>query len=98
MLKLQIEKRIPDQLTEIIHCIAFWNTNGQRIFSENKAGNLGDKGTQQFAKDTPFEDWLIEMIKCDCITYTKDKGYKAGRGGSHVWVSDSNNERILMIF
>ena len=82
-------------VTSIIQSISFWNRHQDGfpydcIFNHNK----------QTLSDDNFIDYLLDMVLCDCKTGTKysDAVMKCGRGGHHVWVSNSNNERIMMIW
>jgi hypothetical protein len=102
-LKLEIERKLPEQLFQILASIGYWNQNGFQIWMDNKAGKLGSKESQQFAKKVPQDSFVLDCLYSDinCFANGNGKywveGYKFGKGGSHIWVSDENNERVLFI-
>lgn len=95
-------------ITNIIQSIAFWNRHKDGFpydctFNKMLASLSNDN----------FRSYLLDMILCDCKVFTENStlkcvdllmhlhnqlGIKCGRGGHHVWVSNSNNERIMMIW
>lgn len=78
----------------IINSIKFWNRhkNGFPYDCDfnDKLSSLSDEN---------FSSYLLDMILCDCKVFTENStaGIKCGRGGHHVWVSNSN-KRIMMIW
>ena len=42
---------------------------------------------------TPIEDMLQETKN-----FCQFKGLRCGKGGSHIWISDKNNERLAVIY
>jgi len=96
-LKLTSEKLNP--FTAMLStCTEFFNRSGEYIYEQNKAGTLGSETTQQAAKNTPFNTWLLEMILSDCQTVIEGKPqYITGKGGSHVWLSDAETKERLII-
>jgi len=88
----------------MLECQEFWNREGKTIFKQNIAGDLGSKETNEFARKTQYDDWLLEMLLCDCKgmcnsteSTVKDINFECGRNRSHVWVH-MENERILMFY
>ena len=82
-------------VTNIIQSIAFWNRHKDG-FPYDCTFN---KMLARLSNDS-FRSYLLDMILCDCKALTENStaGIKCGRGGHHVWVSNSNNERIMMIW
>ena len=82
-------------ITNIIQSIAFWNRN-KNGFSYDCTFN---KMLASLSYDA-FKSYLLDMILCDCTVLTKNStaNIKCGRGGQHVWVSNSDGERIMMIW
>ena len=94
-LKLNLETIL--NIDTLNSSVAFWNREGARIYSENKAGKLGSKDTQEEARNTSFDLWLLEMIASDFNTiFGKDIRYTFGRSGSHCWVC-LNGKRVVFI-
>jgi hypothetical protein len=83
----------------ILDCIGFWNTNGKKIQEDNIAGKYGSPRSQQEARECTLEMWLLNSILYDVESLIADREgkYKCGKGGSHVWISDNNNERLALI-
>lgn len=88
----------------ILECVKFWNKEGLTAFENNKSGVWGDKSTQALALSTTYDDFVLQMLLCDCNVFcnskfTKESGdkYECGRTRSHVWVH-LNDERIFMFF
>ena len=105
MAKLQVtvEKRIPTSIIQIFASIGFWNERGESIFQDNKDGKLGSKKSQEFARQTDYDTFILTSIMYDIDTIIsaddqKKHGLKCGKGGSHVWVSNKDNERILFLY
>ena len=102
-LNYQTEKEFQEDYitTNILECINFWNKQGEDVRQKNIDGIYGNKETQEYAKNTPYDDWLNEMILEDCKTFCRsDKNtinYKCGRTRSHVWLH-VGDERVLMIY
>jgi hypothetical protein len=90
--------------TNISECVKFWNREGLTAYENNKTGAWGDKSTQERALTTPYDDFVLHMLLCDCQVFcnskfAKESGdkYECGRTRSHVWVH-LNDERIFMFF
>jgi hypothetical protein len=97
-----IEKRIPDELTTLFQCVGFWNEQGKDLYEMNKQGKMGSKRTQELARSMSYHDFILDMLISDIeIVHDNPKkwpvGYIYGRSGSHIWVSDSQNARVLLI-
>lgn len=91
-------------LKNVKECVDFWNREGETVYAKNLTGDLGDKETNEYAKKTEYDDWLLEMILGDCNTFVasgsdtvKGSTFKAGRTRSHVWLH-MNNDRVFMIY
>lgn len=103
-LKLEIESRMPRELVHICQSIGFWNEDGDRVYRLNQAKEMGDKFTQEQARKLSYEEYTINSLLSDLKIFSESKepgywpkGYKYGRGGSHIWVSNENNQRVLFI-
>lgn len=87
--------------SQILECIDFWNREGSILKQKNISGEYGSKKTQAMAKEMELDNWLLEMMLCDCKTFVNSEGAKneweCGRTRSHIWVHH-NNERVLMIY
>jgi len=99
-MKFRLEKntlleREIDPICNIMKSIAFWNRH-KNGFSYDCTFN---ENLMTLSEDN-FRNYLLDMILCDCEVFTENStvGIKCGRGGHHVWVSSSNNERIMMIW
>lgn len=103
-LKTEIESRIPDELLHVFKCIGFWNEQGLNIYEQNKAGKTGSKFTQDEARKVTFETFIFNCLLSDLKQLSEStstgywpKGFKYGKGGSHIWISNPENERTLFI-
>lgn len=85
---MQEVETLPPELYEIVHCIKFWNQEGEKCFAMNK-----DNGED-------YRDFIIRCIAADCRAFVDPNAEKfiTGRGSSHVWVTDrQTKQRILLI-
>jgi len=82
-------------ITNIIQSISFWNRHKKGFPYDCEFNNK-----LEGLSDDNFKSYLLDMILCDSKVFTEGKtsGIKCGRGGHHVWVSNSNNKRIMMIW
>ena len=96
-LKITVEKSVKntEEISKLINEIAFWNKNGQNIFDENKAGTMGDKSSQELAKNSPIELFVLNTVAAELKTLLPS--FKTGRGGSHIWICEFENERNILI-
>jgi hypothetical protein len=99
MLSITIEKRMPNELVEIFHSIAFWNNNLTKVYDGNVNLILGSLETQKEAKETPIKEWELKSIYYDIQTIIDGKDdYICGLSGSHVWLSyKEGGQRIALI-
>ena len=88
----------------IIECVDFWNREGLKVYSKNVSGELGSKETNELARTTTYDDFVLEMLSIDCRTFcnsnfAKDSNirFESGRTRSHVWVHE-DDDRKLMIY
>ena len=88
----------------ILECVKFWNREGKDIYSRNISGALGSKETNELARSTTYDDFVLEMLMIDCRTFcnsgfAKKSGIKfeSGRVRSHVWFHE-DDDRKLMIY
>lgn len=97
----EIENKIVPELFNVFGCIGFWNKEGQNIYEMNKAGKMGGKFSQEQARKLPYTDFVLESLAHELNTLQSGeswpKGWKAGKGGSHLWVSAPNNDRAIFI-
>lgn len=102
MLHLTIEDRIPEDMLELIRCLAFWNRDGnsRKIYEANRNKTLGSYDSQEEAAATDFSRWELLRILYDLQTMLENKpDYICGLSGSHVWLSyKTDNRRIALIF
>jgi hypothetical protein len=103
-LKIEIEKRLPSQLFHVLACCGFWNEQGKNVYEKNKAGEMGGKYSQEQARKLSYNDFCLNSLLSEIKTFAESTGegywvdgYKYGKGGSHIWVSNAQNERILFI-
>ena len=102
-LSVTIESKLPAELFQVLASIGFWNTEGFRTYELNKKGELGSKASQDLARKLTYESFILDCLYADinCFATGSGKywveGYKFGKGGSHIWVSNQNNERVLFI-
>lgn len=79
---------LPAELFEIIHCLSFWNQEGEKCYAMNKTGAES------------YADFILKCMASDCsvfVTPYPDQ-FITGKGGNHVWVDNrQTNERILII-
>ena len=99
---VEIEKKITPELFNVFGCVGFWNDEGQNVYEMNKAGKMGSKFSQSQANKLPYEDFVLESLGHEIIETLQNgetwpKGWKAGKGGSHIWVSSPDNERRIFI-
>lgn len=98
-LLITIEGKITNNLYNVFGCIGFWNSEGQHVYEQNKAGKMGNKFTQEQANKLPYEEFILMSLMQDFHTLTETmKGYKFGKGGTHIWIArETNNERVILI-
>lgn len=89
-------------------CIRFQNKEGAMIYCDNLLGKIGTLEANQFARDTRFDDWMLQQILWDMETIgqSKEQGKKytlfpkavieVGSTASHVWVH-LDGKRIFLI-
>lgn len=97
MIKVEIESKVPDKFFQIFASIGFWNQEGQRVYDANKKGLMGSKVTQEAARKETFESYILDCLSVDIATVLEGTEFKSGKGGSHLWVSDKDNKRMLFI-
>ncbi len=97
MIKVEIESKVPDKFFQIFASIGFWNQEGQKVYDANKKGLLGSKVTQEAARKETFENYILNCLSIDISTVLRDTEYKCGKGGSHLWVSNNDDKRMLFI-
>lgn len=89
---LEIDE-LPAELNDLMSCIPFWNKEGARCYSMNCEEKQG-------RKIQTYEDWILSMMLADCksmiLGRTNPLPYSFDKSGSHVWVHNADNERILM--
>lgn len=79
---------LPPELYEIIHCLTFWNQEGEKFYDMNKEGQ------------ETYSEFILKCIACDCRVFVEAycDQFITGIGGNHVWVDDrKTHERILII-
>jgi len=79
---------LPIELNEIIHCLTFWNQEGEDCFKMNGK------------KDETYTDFILKCIACDCRVFVEPYCdlFITGTGGNHVWVNHKHsNQGILII-
>ena len=105
-IQIQDEKNTPtNYVTNLIRdCVKFWIRKGDIAIVKNKSSEWGSDNTQKMAKTMQPDNFILDMVLCDCKTacnskFARDSGntYECGRTRSHVWVQ-INGDRILMIF
>jgi hypothetical protein len=97
-LKVIIESTIPQEFFQIFASIGYWNMHGERVVRENKAGTLGSAATQKDARTQTYEDFVMGCLLIDIqTTLQKHPQFKSGKSGSHIWVSNEQNKRMLLI-
>lgn len=100
MLQVTIESKLPQELFQVLACVGFWNTEGFRIYNENKKGTLGNEITQAFARKVPLESFILDCLHKDIHVFANSKtgnywlkGFKHGKGGSHIF--DKLREELI---
>ena len=90
--------------SNILECVKFWNREGEDVYSKNLTGELGSKETNELAKKTTYDDFVLEMLMIDCRTFCNsgfakksDVSFESGRTRSHVWFHE-NDDRKLMLY
>ena len=53
----------------ILECVKFWNREGKDVYSKNISGALGSKETNELARSTTYDDFVLEMLMIDCRTF-----------------------------
>lgn len=78
---------LPIQLNEIVHCLTFWNQEGEDCFQIN------GKDGQTYA------EFILKCILSDCQVFVEPYSelFITGRGGDHVWVSHKDCDQRIMI-
>lgn len=98
MLKTIIEHRVPASFFQIFASVGFWNERGTEFFEANKNGTMGSKFTQTKAREEGKEAFILNSLLCDVQTILKEQPeFKCGKSGSHIWVSNEKNERLILI-
>ena len=87
----------------ILECVKFWNREGVDVYSKNLTGELGSKETNELAKKTTYDDFVLEMLMIDCRTFCNsdfakksDIKFKSGRVRSHVWFHEDDDRKIMI--
>src|SRR6185369_4331780 len=96
-LKVEIETKVPSNFFQIFASIGFWNAEGKTVYEANKAGTMGSQFTQEQAKKLQYQDFVFNSLLTDIQTILEKTDFKFGKAGSHIWVSDKDNKRILFI-
>lgn len=94
------EKKQNNAIAFVMQCVGFWNVEGAQVHQMNCERRLGTPTTQEMAIRLPFDSWMLEMLIIDIRAHIAESyaGWKAGRAGSHIWISDAKtNERIFFI-
>lgn len=79
---------LPRELSEIIHCLSFWNQDGVKCYNLNK--NNGET----------YTEFILRCIASDCKVFAEPycERYLTRQSENHVWVQDrKTNQRILII-
>ena len=79
---------LPEELFEVIHCLSFWNQEGNKNYAMNKTANES------------YPDFILRCIAADCRAFVTQhpKQFITGKGGKHVWIDNTTtHERILLI-
>ncbi|MBB6271824.1 hypothetical protein HDF26_002281 [Pedobacter cryoconitis] len=79
---------LPPELREIVHCLSFWNQEGEECFKMNGLPHES------------YQDFILKCIAADCRAFVDNcpEQFITGMGGSHIWVCDKHTgERILII-
>lgn len=96
-IKVEIEKRIPEKFFQVLASVGFWNEQGENVYQKNREGKMGSKFTQQEANKLKYEDFVLNSLICDVKTVLEGTEFKFGKGGSHIWISNDKNERMIFI-
>jgi hypothetical protein len=105
-IKVEKSKSCPENYATnlMLDCVKFWNREGEKAIEKNISGEWGSKETQEMAKTQQADDFLLEMLLCDCkgicnSEFVKNSGdwYECGRTRSHVWIH-INGDRKLMFY
>jgi hypothetical protein len=97
-IKVEIETKVPESFFQIFASIGFWNQQGADIYEQNRKGKMGTKASQELSRKIDYKEFILDNLLGDLRTILDGKGFKSGRGGSHLWVSNDKNERILFIY
>ena len=79
--------------SNIIDCVNYWNREGIDVYSNNITGEYGSKETNEKARKTVYDDFILDMLLIDCRTFCNSKyakessvEFECGRTRSHIWV------------
>ena len=97
-IKVEIETRIPEKFFQVLASIGFWNEQGEDVYQKNRDGKLGSKFTQDEANKLSYEDFVLNSLVCDVQTILENTEFKFGKGGSHIWISNKENQRMVFIY
>lgn len=97
-LQVTIESNIPVSFFQVINSIGFWNKQGRKIYESNRNGTMGSSFTQEQAKKESYETFVFTNLLTDIQTLLEKTEFKFGKAGSHIWISNEKNERLLMIY
>jgi len=80
-------KDMPEELWEVIHCLAFWNQEGRICHQVNaKPGET-------------YTDFILGGMAADCKTFVQPyvEKFTTGTSGNHVWITEKpSNKRIFI--
>lgn len=96
-LKTVIESKIPQSFFQIFASIGFWNEEGKKVCEGNKSGTMGSQKTQEFARKETYEEFILNSLLCDITILLENTDFKFGKTGSHIYISDKENKRLLLI-
>lgn len=97
-MNVNFEQEIDSEKKRVItECSEYWINNINRIYAQNKKGILGDKETQILANKLTKNQFLFEMFKSDMVSVFGEN-YLIKICGSHLFVKDKNDKRILIAY
>lgn len=85
---LEAGQKLPKSLWEVVHCLAFWNQEGAKCYEINKSASES------------YRDFILHCFAADCRVFVElgSSEYITGTGGNHVWISDKNTGKRILIF
>jgi hypothetical protein len=98
-----IESKLHEKLFQALACVGFWNQEGEKVYGENRAGRMGNAFTQKEARRLSNEDFVMNSLIHDLKTLEEGngelwpEGFAAGKSGSHIWIHNEKNERVILI-